>query len=794
MQSKSVLGIIGKILRYLISVVFLGAGALFIAASVILFAESDPGAGVVALIFGAMLFAIGLALLVYSIRRGQHPVEPRPFGNQPYAAPQGYPGPGDTNINQPLVAAPVETPVAQAATPDASAAFDRLVLRSSDIIATLKDVAAHDRANHALLAEMLERSGIVSWNDAPKMETVKLTRNGRFWINARLGDLEVDDVNLVFATEAALNIEQDVAALRLPANEQGIMAVLTRVADLDLTSSKTIGRVPLEDVTSPTDGEWNLRLRVADYLENAPSPFRITFDMQSNLREGLVEIAVDVPLPASFSVLTADPLRKVASARAYALRSALYAARAAFEASKRVKKVTIHCNEPYMKGEPATLMRLTATRESLAGLLAASRNPSIDANGFVRDDSIEVTFDNVGWFAPICPWAGFTTPELDLAGRFDPVEAMDGPCPEPLAIATGARTYADLGINENGKRVAAWNTVSKTLGDTTGSAVTALVALRNTARDVTVVEAAERTSKALVEGTIDASDRKAMGDLFVNGSSLDRVYRRVNKSVDGDVNPDEVEQAIKSLEEALSPIAEMGIYLDDTDSVYRYFNSVSERFTYNRTFASDTRTVKLVPDSYYMAHSLAARLHSSLGHVDEALAHADELLRMAPVTTDAALVKVRILEDASRVFEAADLLKEYIDKSSSVRDMAICLYRLAFMEWKRGRSDLAVACYQRSIGLFPPNAPQAEEELNDLLANDSSLKRLANDDEVRKVLADADIPCGPIGNLRMNALNAAMACIDANIFSVGRPMLGTVIDTNRDDAVEDVHRSLKPLG
>ena len=789
MAQKSVLGSIVRFVAFALALLIGILGVLMVFAGISFISDYD-GTALPVITIGVILVAAAVGIVYLAVQRRAS--ESAPYGGAPYGAPAGYPGPSETIDTPPVIPTQVATP-AQPSQPPAKASFDRLVLRSTDVIATLKDVAGHDRASHSLLSDMLGRVGITSWDDAPKMDAAKLRRNNRFWLNANIGDLDADGVNKILAAEAALNIEQDVIDLMLAPNEQGIAAVLARTADLDVEYSEAIGQVNIETFTSPTDGEWNCRLRIADFLENAPAAFRITYDMQVNLREGLAEIAVDVPRPQSLAVLTADPARQVVAARAYALRVALLAARGAFKASKRIKRVTVHCNEPDIQGEPATLMRITATPETFKGLLAASRNPSIDINGFPRDEDIQASFDSVGWFAPICTWEGFTTPELDLPGRFDPVEAMDAQCPDFLAAATGARTYRDLGINESGVRTAAWRKVRDTLGDSTGSAVSALVALRNTARDLTVVEAADRTSKALVDGSIDVIDREGMAELFINGSSLDRATKRAQKSLQDDLNPDQAAEVLAQLEEALAPITETGMYLDDSDCVYRYFNSVGERYAYNRAFADDPRTVKLVPDSYYMAHSIAARLCSSLDKVDVSLAHADELIRMAPMTTDAALVKVRILEDATRVYEAADLLKEYIEKSSTLRDMAVCLYRLAYMEWKLGRSDLAVACYQRSIRLFPPNAAQAEEELDDLLRGDDTLKRIESDEEVCKVLANADIPRGSTGNLLAKSLTAAIACVDANVFSVARPMLGITIDANRDDALTDVHRSLKPL-
>jgi tetratricopeptide (TPR) repeat protein len=175
---------------------------------------------------------------------------------------------------------------------------------------------------------------------------------------------------------------------------------------------------------------------------------------------------------------------------------------------------------------------------------------------------------------------------------------------------------------------------------------------------------------------------------------------------------------------------------------------------------------------------------------EEALAHADELVRIAPATPDAALVRVRVLENMSRTYDAADLLEEAITRCSTSRDLAICFYRLAYMEWKRGRSDLSVACYERSIALGTPLMEQAKDELADLLESDPSLKHLSEEEAIA-VLKEAGIPVGDPEALRMMAARAAIAATDSNLFGVAASLTGTLIDARRDDVLVDIYHSLR---
>ena len=216
----------------------------------------------------------------------------------------------------------------------------------------------------------------------------------------------------------------------------------------------------------------------------------------------------------------------------------------------------------------------------------------------------------------------------------------------------------------------------------------------------------------------------------------------------------------------------------------------AERVRYNRTADDGGRRVRLVPDEYYAAHSLAARILGMLGRHDEALAHAEELMRVAPATPDAALCKVRCLEGQARIFEAADLLISAISYSATARDMSICFYRLAFMEWKLGRADLSVACYQRAIDLHGEIADQARQELGDLIAAEGPKLAPLNDEQVVPALEEGGLPAGSIGALRAELRDAVAACTDAGIFSVARPLTGALLELCRDDALVGVHRSL----
>lgn len=684
-----------------------------------------------------------------------------------------------TTPPQPTAAVPERTTPAQRGTAD----LEGMLQHSDDVLATLRDLVLHgkDKTGLVELAELLSRSGLLEWEDAPTVRANRLRRNGRWWLSVPGIELKDRELDLLVTIEAALNIGEDLASRPASGELDSRVARALEVRALRPLQGHN-GRLDELLLTGgEKDGEWAARVRLANNSENLPAPFRVELDYQVNTRLGIACLEAVVPRPSCFSFASPSPARRAELAITYALELSLALAQLAFDASSRIRRVVINGHE---RGNAGVVLSLDLSRDSLTSLMGLR-----DREVLVRREDVHLCRREDGWLTPVEPFERYDSRTLCPTERFQEVELNHAPCPDALRSACGSRLVSDLGIMEKAGRAHAWNQAVGELGCTTQDAVSRLMALRDASDDVTVVEACERACRALVEGTVDVSDRRSLAALFVDGGSLGDATRRARHVFDGEPTPSQLEEALQDLEGVLSPITEMGIYLDDEKCVYRYFNSVAERIAYNREADDGKRAVRLVPDEYYAAHSLSARILSMLGRNDEALAHADELMRIAPVTPDAVLGKVRCLEEQSRIFESADLLKEAIGFSSTARDMSICFYRLAYMEWKLGRNDLAIACYQRSISLHPEMAANAQGELNDLLAANEDLEPL-RESEVVPTLEAGGLPVGDLDRIRSMTEEALIACTDAELFNVARPLASVLIEIDRDDALIDVRRSL----
>lgn len=673
-----------------------------------------------------------------------------------------------------------------------------LVTRSDNLFATLKDLVHHEResaeakSEHRHLASMLEASGLLDWQDAPVCTAARLTRNRHYWIRQNVDELSPADYDRLIGIEAALSLNQDVPEARRlertdPATLLAMQALLRRMQDQRIEPydlSQSLGIAYPDTDPEDTPGEWLLRARLVSAAECAVTPFRLVYELRSHVAAGIVALSLELPRPGCFRVLTTEELL-VSEARAYALRLSALMARQAFAASPRVERVVVNCHE---HGSAKTLLSIDFTRELLARLAPTLAGDEIDGSGFPADPAIRVSFGADGWFLPVRPVLALDDASVSPRERFCYPELDARAASERLREVTGARMVADLGINESAGRIAAWEELAEQPWDTTEQAVSRLVALRDKSPDITVMEACTRTTNALVSGAVDARDLDTVQNVFITGSALEAAVARAEKAI-GEEGKEDPEAALAALSDALGAIEALGPYIDDENTVYRYFGSVSERICFNLSFDDHRRAVRLVPDAYYNALSNASIAHAMLGHADVAMRYAEEMMRVAPASIHAALRKVRLLENASRVYEAVDLIRGMLRYASTPRDAAICHYRLAYLEWKLGREDLGVACYQRSLAWDTEMSAQAREELDDLLSSNDKLRRLS-DDEVFSLLAQEGIPLGCDASDRRRTAAAAALCCDEGVFWAARPLVGVLFGIEGDDVMMGIYRSL----
>ena len=228
--------------------------------------------------------------------------------------------------------------------------------------------------------------------------------------------------------------------------------------------------------------------------------------------------------------------------------------------------------------------------------------------------------------------------------------------------------------------------------------------------------------------------------------------------------------------------------MDDTEHIYRFFPSCADRLFFNLT-NSDTREIRLVPRLYYSANELAAHLLCLLERPDEAEQFANEVIRIAPLSANAAVTKARVLEYQSKVFEAANFMNEALTKAATVHDAALCYYRMAYLQWKLGKNQLALAHYRMALELRCEISAQAAREMQELLAANPDL-HAPDYDEACKALEQAGQKLWNLDDHRNELARAAVLCTDNNLFPCAAQLTMCLLEYKQDDAVASVFKSL----
>ena len=640
---------------------------------------------------------------------------------------------------------------------------------------------------------MLLRSKNLENTNLPKGDVHKLDRTGRWWFNANTLDCAPEDYDAFIATEAILNISQDVEVLKNTyASETDLQLVRTTLSQVASIMPKSASfSEQVAPFSGNTDGssDWMKRLWFANYVENTPFPFRMVYNFSYNPQLDILVFEFFVARPRCFSFLSAEQAEQIAAARAYALRTSLCVARMALQSCK-ISRVCINGS---LRGEDRIVLSMDLNESSLARLLPAAANTQIDGNSFPQDPALKVSFDSEGWFSEVEPFMKPTDEWVSPRIFFEMPDLSDRPCSPAVAAVCGVQKVSDFGYSEASHRIRLWNTTLNNISKdaSTADVVGKFEEAKASTSDIYAIEGFDRVIHGLVEGTIDFSDRRTMAEKFLFGSPLNKTLETIKNIMDGEPDAEALEKTLTELESQVLPTLDMGLYLDDSDSIYRYFDSLSERVAYNLAFPHEPRKLVLIPDTYFMSLSRMARAYNLLEQPEKAERFAQEAHRISPLGIDATLLLVRTLEDQSKIFEATKLLKELIAHIFSSSDVALIYYRLAYMEWKLGRSDLCAACYQMAILIGGSVAQPAKIELDDLLKADTSVKKLDTPQEVFSFLEQNGVPIFDQKATFNKAVAIASACVNDGIYCVGQNMLKNCLEITFDDAAAKVESSLR---
>ena len=123
------------------------------------------------------------------------------------------------------------------------------------------------------------------------------------------------------------------------------------------------------------------------------------------------------------------------------------------------------------------------------------------------------------------------------------------------------------------------------------------------------------------------------------------------------------------------------------------------------------------------------------------------------------------------------------------RDTALAHYRLAYLEWKLGKEELAVACYQRALTWNTVLSELAQQELDDLLGSSSNLTQL-EPEEVLHTIQKEGIPLGFTEEDEAELLAASALLVDSHAFVIAVSLLSVLCSAHGDDVLVSIRSSL----
>ena len=740
------------------------------------------------------------AAMAYAVHAGSNPEGTNDAGLQENPS-QAAPIPAQDGFENEWIYEEESLEQAQAEALERIEIVDRMLSHSEDIFATSKDLASSrsdDSAFEAVIAMLNAYKPLLKENP-PCIKPIKLGRTKRYWFTT----LETNDseelLDTLMGLESIYNINQDLQLFRArrqneenaesTASDQSLneelLAILahTSQAEANYESDNDYLNVAYPDVSpEKVVGEWALRNAIASAAENATLPFRINFNMRTNAQRGLALIHLEVPRPACFAFVSADEKQQAALARDYAFRSALFMAQAALGAcpASPVVRAVVVCHE---HGSNDAIMSIDANLANINSLKDLAQQPApIDVTAhplFIRAKTGE------RWLEKISPHITAQNKLLNPDRYHLAVETSLKPCYPRLAQSANAQFERDLGCREEAFKEEAWRQLGS-LGETTGSSVAALQDLRNYCEDASVKEACDRSMRALVEGRVAPSQIEQLRAIFMGNSDLASAVA-LGMSVYTSQSHTDIQMALDRLTEALTPQLQISM-MDDTETVFRYFQNSAERLFYNISI-QDKREVKLVPRVYYTANELAAHLLCLLNRSDEAMPFADEVMRIAPISSNAAVTKARVLEFQSKIFEAVDLMNEAAKRAATVHDAALCYYRMAYLQWRLGKNKLSYACYRIAQGLRTEISIQATKEMQELLESDDSLVELTASEACR-VLDKEGLHVWDVDDHRNELARAAVLSTDQLIYPCAAQLTMNLLEYKQDDAVACIFRSL----
>ena len=245
--------------------------------------------------------------------------------------------------------------------------------------------------------------------------------------------------------------------------------------------------------------------------------------------------------------------------------------------------------------------------------------------------------------------------------------------------------------------------------------------------------------------------------------------------------------AIAQLEDVVADCIARQVLPQDNEIPLYCLGTVERYLVSLAGFTGDQRFVR-APDALFAARIDLARLLRMIGDLDRSLAQAQAALELAPTSTLGYLETATTLGALGSPDTAIDVLRRgmrlcYLPDSLTFMD-----YRLAYLLWSAGKTDVAIAAYVLALDDDRIGAVAARE-LAEAMAEVGMAERPSRE-AAAQTLAEEDF-CTE-ANPEIIDLMGRLAVIltDADLTCAARPALLLVSTLERNDAIGSIASSL----
>lgn len=631
----------------------------------------------------------------------------------------------------------------------------------------------------------------------PPLRAAVLTKSHMIYIAMLAPRVSQDAKNAVLRIENALNRALFVER----ATQQGFLLPTARPEDYYLFNTRLENNIAMQlNVLNPNSyqqqaspsrnltGEWDVRHALANALEEFSLPYRLTGDFRVNIKGALIALEIEALSPSvlaanileddTCSVRERSTAEKEVAATAILAREILMCAVTAATLSNEIVQVWIKAIRKDAKHHTCLLTAKIPSEALLELTIENFNNPFKTLRRLGAEFALQQRI-----FTPVKPSFSLRDPLLCPSFRKEQPELSGRKFTKEQAKVLGTTAVSGLAINEGSTRAYVAEKIVRNLGTSTQQNVEMIMELTQNANDERVKRAGEDLSEKLIEGELSEEDWEEMLEEFQEGDELSRSVKRAIKQMkDGKGSED-----LSKIQAELQKIDDAHVY-DDTDKVvWRSFASYADRVLYNRLL-TDTREVKLVPNTYYLGHLLCVVGLLQQKDPEHALLHALRACEINPFDGTAHLYCSKAYEQLNDLQMAASTMEDLLQYAHHPEVAALACYRMAYLVWKIGDTPLADALYRQAMSLPSPIITMAQMEL---IAMESQTHQEPIDEgDIASVLKEHGIPLPPVKEVGDILVEATKATVDAEVFLAAADICSLVGVLSSDDAIVDVAKSI----